>query len=84
MKEVLKLQENVSNVMAKLVVIDGKMDAMTLTGPIESQATEQREIDPNLLPEPLKEMADVQLLEAALLDTDKYYQLVRQTKVFKS
>lgn len=70
MKEVLKLQENISNLMTKMVVIEGKIDMMTK--PIESQAAEQREIDPDFMTEPLKEMEDVKLL-----DNDKYYQLVR-------
>lgn len=75
MKEVLKLQENISNLMTKMVVIEGKIDMMTK--PIESQAAKQREIDPDFMPEPLKEMEDVKLLEQTLLDNDKYYQLVR-------
>lgn len=75
MKEVLKLQENISNLMTKMVVIESKIDMMTK--PIESQAAEQREIDPDFMTEPLKEMEDVKLLEQTLLDNDKYYQLVR-------
>ncbi|KZR97401.1 Uncharacterized protein APZ42_007751, partial [Daphnia magna] len=74
-KEVLKLQENISNLMTKMVVIEGKIDMMTK--PIESQAAKQREIDPDFMTEPLKEMEDVKLLEQTLLDNDKYYQLVR-------
>ncbi|KAK4023380.1 hypothetical protein OUZ56_008796 [Daphnia magna] len=72
-KEVLKLQENISNLMTKMVVIESKIDMMTK--PIESQAAEQREIDPDFMTEPLKEMEDVKLLEQTLLDNDKYYQL---------
>ncbi|XP_045026744.1 uncharacterized protein LOC116919600 [Daphnia magna] len=59
--------------MTKMVVIEGKIDMMTK--PIESQAAEQREIDPDFMTEPLKEMEDVKLLEQTLLDNDKYYQL---------
>lgn len=75
MKEVIKLEEIISNVMSKMVVIDGKMDVL-MTKPTESQATEQ-EMDPDFLPEPLKEVEEVKLLEKILLDNDKYYQLVR-------
>lgn len=74
-KEVIKLEEIISNVMSKMVVIDGKMDVL-MTKPTESQATEQ-EMDPDFLPEPLKEVEEVKLLEEILLDNDKYYQLVR-------
>lgn len=76
MKEVIKLEEIISNVMSKMVVIDGKMDVL-MTKPTESQATEQQEMDPDFLPEPLKEVEEVKLLEKILLDNDKYYQLVR-------
>lgn len=76
MKEVLKLQENISNLITKMVVIEGKIDVMA--NPVESQeAAQQREIDPDFLTEPLKEMEDVKALEQTLLDVDKYYQLVK-------
>ncbi len=74
-KEVLKLQENISNLMTKMVVIEGKIDMMAK--PIESQAAEQREIDPDFMTKPLKEMEDVKSLEQTLLDNDKYYHLAR-------
>lgn len=76
MKEVLKLQENISNLITKMVVIEGKIDVMA--NPVESQeAAQQREIDPDFLTEPLKEMEDVKALEETLSDVDKYYQLVK-------
>ena len=76
MKEVLKLQENISNLMTKMVVVEGKIDA--IPKPIESQeADNQREVDPDFMTEPLKEIEDVKALEQTLLDKDKYYQLVR-------
>lgn len=65
--------------MAKMIVIEGKMDIMA--NPIENQATEQRGIDPDFLSEPLKENEEIILLENTLLDDDKYYQLVRRAKV---
>ena len=75
-KEVLKLQENISNLMTKMVVVEGKIDA--IPKPIESQeADNQREVDPDFMTEPLKEIEDVKALEQTLLDKDKYYQLVR-------
>ena len=75
-KEVLKLQENISNLMTKMVVVEGKIDA--ISKPIESQeADNQREVDPDFMTEPLKEIEDVKALEQTLLDKDKYYQLVR-------
>lgn len=72
MKEVLKLQENIANVMTKMVVIEGKIELMAR--PIESEATA---IDPDFMTEPLKEIDDIKALEQTLLDNDKYYQLVR-------
>lgn len=79
--EVLKLEEQISNLMAKLIVMDGKIDS--ISKPVESQ-TSEREIDPEFLSEPLKEIEDVRLLEVALLDNDKYYQLVRQRYFYSS
>ncbi len=71
-KEVLKLQENIANVMTKMVVIEGKIELMAR--PIESEATA---IDADFMTEPLKEIEDIKALEQTLLDNDKYYQLVR-------
>ncbi|EFX62941.1 hypothetical protein DAPPUDRAFT_269379 [Daphnia pulex] len=70
-KEVLKLQENIANVMTKMVVIEGKIELMAR--PIESEATA---IDADFMTEPLKEIEDIKALEQTLLDNDKYYQLV--------
>ncbi|EFX76626.1 hypothetical protein DAPPUDRAFT_322236 [Daphnia pulex] len=70
-KEVLKLQENIANVMTKMVVIEGKIELMAR--PIESEATA---IDVDFMTEPLKEIEDIKALEQTLLDNDKYYQLV--------
>lgn len=77
-REVLKLQENISNMMLKLISIENKMENMLQPS---APQTEERVVDQEFMVEPLKEMEDVKALENALLDPDNYYQLVTDTSI---
>lgn len=68
-REVLKLQEFISNMMAKLVVMESKMES-------HRQPVAETLANPEFLLEPLQEMEEIQALEESLRDPDLYFQLV--------
>ncbi|KAK4013122.1 hypothetical protein OUZ56_025362 [Daphnia magna] len=68
-RQVLKLQEFISNMMAKLVVMESKMES-------HRQPVAETLANPEFLLEPLQEMEEIQALEESLRDPDLYFQLV--------
>jgi hypothetical protein len=63
-----------SNIMAKLVVMESKMES-------QRQPAAETQANPEFLLEPLQEMEQLQVLEESLRDPDIYYQLVSHKKI---
>ncbi|KAK4028297.1 hypothetical protein OUZ56_017577 [Daphnia magna] len=73
--ETFKQNETLTNLMDKLVIMDGKLNNLTL--PAVLPAAE----NPTFLMAFLKEVEEIKELEQQLLEKDNYYQLVLKIKV---
>lgn len=75
--ETLKQNDILTNIMDKLVLMDGKLNNVGLPAVLQEAAA----ANPNSIMLPLQEVEDIKLLEQELLDKENYYALVIEIKV---
>lgn len=76
-RETLKQNDILTNIMDKLVLMDGKLNNVSLPAVLQEAAA----ANPTSIMLPLQEVEDIKLLEQELLDKENYYALVIEIKV---
>nr|CAH0100990.1 unnamed protein product [Daphnia galeata] len=76
-RETLKQNDILTNIMDKLVLMDGKLNNVSLPAVLQEAAA----ANPTSIMLPLQEVEDIKLLEQELLDKENYYALVRKIRL---